>query len=99
MYDAVADVQEKNDESCGCTMQLHMYKRNMMKNKLQKEAVNLQYVPTQEHVADVLTKPLSRVQFEYFRDKLGVVRKDSLKRGSDSRWQKDAVVVAQPRIG
>ena len=25
---------------------------------------------------DVLTKPLSRVKFEHFRDKLGVVRKD-----------------------
>ena len=26
-----------------------------------------------EEVADVLTKPLARVKFEYFRDKLGVV--------------------------
>ena len=25
---------------------------------------------------DVLTKPLPRVEFEHFRDKLGVVRKD-----------------------
>ena len=25
---------------------------------------------------DVLTKPLSRVKFEHFRDKLGVVRKN-----------------------
>jgi hypothetical protein len=29
----------------------------------------------------VLSKPLSRVKFEYFRDKLGVAKKDS--RGSD----------------
>ena len=50
-----------------------MYKRIMIKNKLQKGAVNLNYVPIEEHVADVLTKPLSRVMFEYFRDKLGVV--------------------------
>ena len=41
-----------------------------------KGAVKLKYVPTEEQVADVLTKPLSRVKFEYFRDKLGVVRKD-----------------------
>jgi hypothetical protein len=40
---------------------------------VQKEAVKLQYVGTDEQVADVLTKPLSRVKFEYFRDKLGVV--------------------------
>jgi hypothetical protein len=38
--------------------------------------VKLQYVSTDEQVAVVLTKPLSHVKFEYFRDKLGVVRKD-----------------------
>ena len=35
-----------------------------------------------EQVADVLTKPLSRVKFEYFQDKLGVVRKDLPEKGS-----------------
>jgi hypothetical protein len=40
---------------------------------VQKGAVRLQYVTTDEQVADVLTKPLSRMKFEYFRDKLGVV--------------------------
>ena len=35
--------------------------------------MKLQYVATNEQVADVLTKPLSNVKFEYFRDKLGVV--------------------------
>ena len=39
-------------------------------------AINLQYVITDEQVADVLTKPLSRVKFEYFRDKLGAIRKN-----------------------
>jgi hypothetical protein len=29
------------------------------------------------------TKSLSHVKFEYFRDKLGVVEKTSLERGSD----------------
>ena len=43
---------------------------------VQKGVVKLKYVPTQEQVVDVLTKPLSCVKFEYFRDKLGVVRKD-----------------------
>ena len=43
---------------------------------VQKGAIKLQYVSTDEQVADVLTKPLSRVKFEYFYDKLGVVRKD-----------------------
>ena len=43
---------------------------------VQKGAIKLHYVSIDEQVADVLTKPLSRVKFEYFRDKLGVVRKD-----------------------
>jgi hypothetical protein len=40
---------------------------------VQKGAMRLQYVATDEKVADVLTKSLSRMKFEYFRDKLGVV--------------------------
>ena len=43
---------------------------------IQKGAINLQYVSIDEQVVDVLNKPLSRVKFEYFRDKLGVVRKN-----------------------
>jgi hypothetical protein len=33
---------------------------------VQRGVVKLQYVSTNEQVADVLTKPLSRVKFEYF---------------------------------
>ena len=43
---------------------------------VQKGVVKLKYVPTEEQVEDILTKNLSHVKFEYFRDKLGVVRKD-----------------------
>ena len=43
---------------------------------VQKGAIKLQYVSTDEQVVDVLTKPLSRVKFEYFCDKLGVVQKE-----------------------
>ena len=43
---------------------------------VQKGAIKLQYVGTDEQVVDILTKPLSRMKFEYFRDKLGVVKKD-----------------------
>jgi hypothetical protein len=43
---------------------------------LQRVAIKLQYVEIDEQVANVLTKPLSRVKFEHFRDKLGIVRKD-----------------------
>ena len=40
-----------------------------------KGDIKLQYVSIDEKVANVLTKPLSRVKFEYFHDKLGVVKK------------------------
>ena len=42
---------------------------------VQKRAIKIQHVSIDEQVADVLTKILSRVRFEYFRDKLGIVRK------------------------
>ena len=55
----------------------YFYIRDMM----QKGAIKLQYVSTDEQVADILTKPLSRVKFEHFQDKLGVVRKDLPRKG------------------
>ena len=35
--------------------------------------MKLQYVATDEQITDALTKPLARVEFEYFREKLGVL--------------------------
>jgi hypothetical protein len=32
----------------------------------------VEYLPTDEQIADVLTKPLAKSKFVYFRDKLGV---------------------------
>ena len=43
---------------------------------VQKGSIKLQYVSIDEKVVDALKNPLSRVNFEYFHDKLGVVRKD-----------------------
>ena len=43
--------------------------------------VIVQYLHTEDVDDDVLTKPLSRVKFEHFRDKLGVVRKDLPRKG------------------
>jgi hypothetical protein len=40
---------------------------------VQRGALKLQYVSMDEQVVDVLTKPLSHVKFEHFRDKLGIV--------------------------
>ena len=36
--------------------------------------MKLQYVATDEQIADVLTKTLARMKFEYFRDRLGVIQ-------------------------
>jgi hypothetical protein len=40
---------------------------------VQRGALKLQYISTDEQVVDVLTKPLSRVKFEHFQDKLDIV--------------------------
>jgi hypothetical protein len=45
-------------------------------NMVHRGSLKLQYISTDEQVDDVLTKPLSHVKFEYFQDKLGIVRKD-----------------------
>jgi hypothetical protein len=39
---------------------------------VQRGSIKLQYVGTDEQVADVLTKPMSCVKFEQFRNKLGI---------------------------
>ena len=41
---------------------------------VQRGAVKLQYVVTDEQIVDVLTKPLAKVKFEYFKEKLGVLQ-------------------------
>jgi hypothetical protein len=52
-----------------------------IRDMVQRGALKLQYISTDEHVANVLTKPLSRIKFDYFRDKLGIVRNDSPRKG------------------
>jgi hypothetical protein len=47
---------------------------HFIRDCMQKGSVKLQYVPTGEQIADILTKPLVKGKFVYFRDKLGVVQ-------------------------
>ena len=49
-------------------------KYHYIRDMVQRGVVKLQYVAMNEHIADVLTKPLARVKFEYFREKLGVLQ-------------------------
>ena len=43
-----------------------------IRDMVQKCAVELQYVPTDDRTADILTKLLLMTKFEYFRRRLGV---------------------------
>jgi hypothetical protein len=54
-------------------------KYHYIMDMVHRGAVRLQYVTTQEQVVNVLTKPLSRMKFEHFRESLAW----SLFRGSD----------------
>ena len=47
-----------------------------LQDMVQKGAICLQYIPTDEQIADVFTKPLSATKFVYFRDKLGVAERE-----------------------
>jgi hypothetical protein len=40
-----------------------------------KGAIQLQYVPTDKQVADILTKALMKGKFVYFKNKMGIVEK------------------------
>jgi hypothetical protein len=46
---------------------------HFIRDRVLKGAVKLQYIPTDEQLADILTKPLVKGKFVFFRDKLGVV--------------------------
>ena len=47
-------------------------KYHYIRDMVQRGAMKLQYVATDEQIVDLLTKPLAKVKFEYFREKLGV---------------------------
>ena len=49
-------------------------KYHYIKDMVQRGAVKLLYVAKEEHIADVLTNPLARLKFEYFREILGVLQ-------------------------
>jgi hypothetical protein len=48
-------------------------KYHYIRDMVPRKEVSVHNLPIDEQIADVLTKPLSKSKFEYFRDKLGVV--------------------------
>jgi hypothetical protein len=45
---------------------------------VQIKSVHMQYISTHDQIADVFTKPLARMKFEYFRERLGMVENASV---------------------
>eukprot|EP00253_Pinus_taeda_P012149 PITA_12149 len=48
-----------------------------IRDMVQRGAIRLQHIGTDEQVADILTKPLGKVKFLNFREQLGVVQRPS----------------------
>ena len=40
---------------------------------VERGAMKLQFVAAEEQITNVLTKPLVRVKFEYFKERIGVI--------------------------
>ena len=49
----------------------------IFRDMVQRGAIKLQCVARDEQIADLLTKPLARVKFEYFRERLGVIQNET----------------------
>ena len=49
-------------------------KYHYIRDMVQRGALKLKYVVMDKQIAGVLTNPLARVKFEYFREKLGVLQ-------------------------
>ena len=54
-----------------------------IKDMVKRGAVKLQYFATNEQIDDVLTKPLARVNFEYFRENIGVLQIEVPSKGKE----------------
>jgi hypothetical protein len=55
-----------------------------IRDKFQEGEVKLEYIPTDEQTENILTKPLSKIKFAYFREKMGIVEITPLTEREDS---------------
>jgi hypothetical protein len=53
-------------------------KYHFIRDRVKKGAMNIYYISTVERIANILTKPLVKRKFIYFRENLGVVENTSL---------------------
>jgi hypothetical protein len=72
-----------NNQSCVKLSKNHVFhdkskhieiKYHYIRDMMQRGAMELQYISTNEQIVDILTKPMSRVKYEYFKDKLGMMQ-------------------------
>jgi len=57
-------------------------KYHYIRDIVQKGGVKLQYVSTEAQGGDIFTKPLARVKFAYFQERLGVVENPFIDKGT-----------------
>ena len=48
-------------------------KYHFLREQVTNKVVQLNFIPSKEQAVDIFTKPLSKTEFEYFRQKLGVI--------------------------
>jgi hypothetical protein len=53
-------------------------KYNYIRDMVHRKAVHVQYLPTHEKIENIFTKPLSKMKFEYFRERPVLVENTSL---------------------
>ena len=53
-------------------------KYHYIRDMVQRKAIHVQYLPTHEQIADIFTKLLAKTKFEYFHERLGMVKITSL---------------------
>lgn len=51
-------------------------RHHFLKDLVNKKKINLNYIPSNEQIADMCTKALCKIKFEYFRNKLNVIKID-----------------------
>jgi hypothetical protein len=55
-----------------------------IRDKVQEGEVKLEYIPTDKQTTEILTKPLSRINFAYFLEKMGIMEITPLAEREDS---------------
>ena len=48
-------------------------KYHFLREQVTNRVVQLNFIPSTEQIADIFTKPLPKTQFEYLRQKLGII--------------------------